>query len=268
MEVNSINNNITNLNNASSLQLNRTAANNQIDKVENGSLNLSINQYNNKRDELSLNVQSINEGLAISKISQNGLDKQQDFLKEIKDNLQKMQSNDINLNQKDQLKQEVTSDLRNFNEVAFETKYKNQLLLTDQNDEQYNRIEISTSTNSFNMQTPNTSEFANNIFNELNNSNIANPNQLQNVIEEVDSTASKLENISSSFEDFESQLTQSARENIQTQQELFTQNKANQNRDFGKDSTDFNKSNINANAGYLAVSQANIVQEQSIRLLS
>ena len=31
----------------------------------------------------SLNIQSINEGLAISTISQNALDKQQDFLKDI-----------------------------------------------------------------------------------------------------------------------------------------------------------------------------------------
>ncbi|MGM0518253.1 MAG: flagellin [Campylobacterota bacterium] len=268
MEINSINNNITNLNNTPSLQLNKSAANNQIEKVENGSLNLSVNQYNNKRDELSLNIQSINEGLAISKISQNALDKQQDFLKDIKDNLQKMQSNDINLHQKDQLKQDVTNDLRNFNEVAFETKYKNQLLLTDQNDEQYNQVEISTSTNSFTMQTPNTSEFANNIFNELNNSNISNPNQIQNVVEEVDRTSTQIENISTSFEEFENQLKDSAKENIKTQQELFTQNKSNQNRDFGRDSTDFNKTNINANAGYLAASQANIVQEQSIRLLS
>mgnify|MGYP006284590345 FL=1 len=268
MDVNSINNNITNLNNAPSLQANKAASSNKIEKVENDSLNLSVNQYNNKRDELSLNIQSINEGLAISKISQNGIEKQQDFLKDMKENLQKMQLDEYNLHQKDQLKQDITNDLRNFNEVAFETKYKNQLLLTDQNDEQFNKIEVSTSTDNFSMSTPNTSEFANTIFNELNNSNINNPQQLQNVVDEVDRTSTKLETITGSFQEFEESLKESARENIQTQQELFTQNKANQNKDFGRDSTDFTKTNVNANAGYLAASQANIVQEQSVRLLS
>ena len=38
--------------------------------------------------------------------------------------------------------------------------------------------------------------------------------------------------------------------------------------DFGRESSDFTKANININAGYLAASQANIVQEQSVRLLS
>ena len=39
-------------------------------------------------------------------------------------------------------------------------------------------------------------------------------------------------------------------------------------KNFGKESSDFSKTNINSNLGYLAASQANIVQAQSVRLLS
>ena len=42
----------------------------------------------------------------------------------------------------------------------------------------------------------------------------------------------------------------------------------NKDKNFGKESSDFTKNNIIANSGYLAASQANIVQEQSVRLLS
>jgi flagellin len=42
----------------------------------------------------------------------------------------------------------------------------------------------------------------------------------------------------------------------------------NKDRNFGQDSTDFSKTNVSVNMGYLAASQANIVQAQSVRLLS
>ena len=84
MDVNSINNNISTLNNQPSVELNKTGASNKIEKVDNESLSLSVNQYNQRRDELSLNVQSLNEGIAISKIAENSLNKQEDFLNDIK----------------------------------------------------------------------------------------------------------------------------------------------------------------------------------------
>ena len=95
MDVSSINNNINNLNQSSQLQIDRAQESNQIQRVDKeGASSLSINEYNQKRDELSLNVQSLNNGIAISDIANNAIDKQQDFLSNIQKELENVKSED------------------------------------------------------------------------------------------------------------------------------------------------------------------------------
>ena len=84
----------------------------------------------------------------------------------------------------------------------------------------------------------------------------------------VSSSANQLKNTYDDFTEFGNKLESSARETIKTQIDLYNDNKYNKDKNFGKESSDFSKTNINANLGYLAASQANIVQEQSVRLLS
>ena len=57
MDVNSISNNISTLNPSSSLNLERVSSSKSVNKISEDSTNLYINEYNKKRDELSLNVQ-------------------------------------------------------------------------------------------------------------------------------------------------------------------------------------------------------------------
>ena len=70
MDVNNINTNINNLNTSPSLQqLDRSSSANEIKKVSEEGLDLSISSYNQQRDELSINVQSLNQGIAVSNIA-------------------------------------------------------------------------------------------------------------------------------------------------------------------------------------------------------
>ena len=80
MDVNSINSSVSSLNTSSSLGLERTGSANKAGKINEESSNLYINDYNKKRDELSLSVQSLNDGIAITKIAQNSIEKKQDYL--------------------------------------------------------------------------------------------------------------------------------------------------------------------------------------------
>ena len=269
MDVNSINNNINTLNNSTSLQLDKTSSNNQVDKVESQSLSLNINEYNQRRDELSLNVQALNGGIAATRIAENSLDKQQEFLRNIQTSLETLRDEDNSSFQRaEDVRADINKELQNFNQVAYETKFANQNLLSTDPYDESTTLEISTSNENFRIERPNTPQIANDIFESLNEINLTNPDQLQNAIGRVEESARQLQNITNEFTEFGNRLESSARENIQEQQNLYNQNRANQNRDFGKDSSDFSKSNVNANAGYLAASQANIVQEQSVRLLS
>lgn len=267
MEVNSINNNnISTINNSPQLQVDRSVASG---KIENDSLSLNINQYNQRRDELSLNVQSLNQGLASSKIAQNALAKQDEYLSNIESKLEDLKTDEnISTIKAEDTRNDINKELQNFNQVAFETKFANKTLLSTDPYEDSNDIEVNTSTNNFSITKPNTPQIASNIFESLNQADLTNEEQLDNSLNTLSVARQQIQSFSNDFGIFENELKEDAKINIQEQQNLYNQNRANQNKDFGKESTDFNSSNVNANAGYLAASQANIVQEQSVRLLS
>ena len=129
-------------------------------------------------------------------------------------------------------------------------------------------INVGTKNSNFSIEKPNTASYANDIFETLNSGNLNDPETLNNVMNKVSSSANQLKNTYDDFTEFGNKLESSARETIKTQIDLYNDNKYNKDKNFGKESSDFSKTNINANLGYLAASQANIVQEQSVRLLS
>ncbi|MBU0924533.1 hypothetical protein KKG81_06570, partial [bacterium] len=227
-------------------------------------LNLNINDYNKKRDELSLNVQSLNNGIAASKIAQNSIEKQQEYLSNIQDKLEKIS----NYEDKNDVKQSINQDLRSFNQIAYETKFNKESLLVVNNYDEKTSIDVNTKSSNFSIEKPNTATYANEIFETVNNSNLNDPNALNGVISKVANSAIQLQNTFEEFTEFGNRLETSARETIKDQINLFNENKFNKDKNFGNESSDFSKSNVNANVGYLAASQANIVQEQSVRLLS
>ncbi len=264
MDVNSINTNISGLNTSSSLGLEKVASSKSINKISEDSTALYISDYNKKRDELSLSVQSLNEGIAISNIAQSSLDKQQEYLKNVQTKLENASSYE----DKNDLKQSINSDLRSFNQVAYETKYKKESILANDYNSDSTTIDINTKNGTFSIEKPNTPTYANEIFELSNSSDLNNPEALKELASKVQTSSNQLQNTYDKFTEFGNRLEYSARETIKEQVDLYNENKMAKDKNFGNDSTDFSKTNVNANMGYLAASQANIVQAQSVRLLS
>lgn len=264
MDINAVNNNNISGLGSSSIQLEKSQSKSAIDTSKGGSLNLSINEYNKKRDELSLDVQSLNDGLAITKIAQNALEKQQEYLS----NIQKKLENSTDLENKNDLKQSINEDLRAFNQIAYQTKYKGETLLVNNYYDEKTTIDISTKSQNYSIEKQDISTYANDIFETSNNNDLNIPEKIKDLTDKVSAYSSQLNNMYEKFTDFGNKLETSARESIKEQVNLYNENQINKDRNFGKESTDFTKNNIMANAGYLAASQANIVQAQSVRLLS
>ncbi len=206
----------------------------------------------------------MNEGIAISNIAQNGIDKQQEYLKNVQTKLENASAYE----DKNDLKQSINSDLRSFNQVAYETKYKKESILANDYNSDSTTIDINTKNGTFSIEKPNTPTYANDIFELSNNSDLNNPDSLNAVKNKVQTSLNELQNRSDKFNQFGNTLQTTAKETIKEQVDLYNENKINKDRNFGQDSTDFSKTNVSMNMGYLAASQANIVQAQSVRLLS
>jgi len=264
MDVNSISNNISTLNTSSSLNLDKVNSSKSVSKISEDSTNLYINEYNKKRDELSSNVQSLNDGIAVTEIAKSSIDKQQSYLKNIQVKLENANSYE----NKNDLKQSINEDLRNFNQVAYETKFKRENVIASNYYDDKATIDVNTKNANFSIEKPNTPTYANDIFELSNSSDLNDPEALKNLASKIQTSSNQLQNTYDNFTQFGNKLEDNARETIKEQVNLYNENKTNKDRNFGNDSTDFSKTNINANMGYLAASQANIVQAQSVRLLS
>lgn len=264
MDISSINSSVSGLNTSSSLGLEKTGSSKQISKVEQEGLNLYISDYNKKRDELSSNVQSLNDGIAITKIAQNSIDKQQQYLTNIQTKLENIDS----YQNKNDVKQSINEDLRSFNQLAYETTYKKDTVIATDYADEKSSIDISTKSSNFSMEKPNTPAIANDIFDLANKSDLNTPEAVKELAAKVQTSSNQLQNTYDKFTEFGNRLEYSARDTIKEQVDLYNQNKTNIDKNFGKDSNDFSKTNVNANLGYLVASQANIVQAQSVRLLS
>lgn len=261
MDINAINSQSVNLNvnNQSSLQLNKVQQTGRISEISD-ELNLNISPLKSQTSEFSSNIQALNDGIAMSKISQVALDKQQDYLKNIEDKL----ANIENYQDKNDLKKEINEDLRAFNQVAYSTSYKQESLLVQNYYDEKDSIEVTTSDNTYSMPKPNVANVANNLFETINNFDLNNATNVQEAVNLIDASKIALSELANNFENFSKELEEKANEKLQEQNSSLFKNSI----DFGKEIQDFSKSNINANAGYLAASQANIIQEQSVRLLS
>ena len=268
MDVNSINNSISSLNSSvPQSQLERTSSAQQVDNND-SSLKLSINEYNKKRDDLSASLQSFTEGIGVSRTAQEGLKKQDELLLNIENKLTQIKDDETIGQDRNQIKNELNQDLLKFREEAFQTKYKNENLIYVDEYEEKTSIDISTKEAYFSIDKPNTPQVATQTAQAISANDFNNPEQLEATINTVQNSRQELQGLQTQFKDLENGLESSARQTIQTQVDLSKQQKANADINFAKEAKDFSKTNIQANVGYLAASQANIVQEQSVRLLS
>lgn len=257
-----------NLDSVQNQLIDKSKSANQVKELDkDDALKLSISSvYNKKRDELSLTLQSLNEGIAITQISIDGLTNQQKSLKTIETSLIRLEtSGDYESNRYDTAS-EISGELNNFIEEAQNATYKKRYLLDDQYGD--NVMTIITSNKNYELKGLNTKEISQNIYSSLQDNQLSSTNDVLNAVNVVREGEAKLDEYLNSYKEMQNEIKLSARSTINDQINLMKENSKVKDSNFGNNSTDFNKTSITSNLGYLAASQANIIQEQSVKLLS
>lgn len=267
MDVNSINNNIGNLNSVPQHNLDRSdgpQATNQIVKDE--AVNLTISQvYQKKRDELSENLQSLNEGLAFTEIAKQGLEKQNKSLENVQQELYNIDISNPEHNGTT-VKNSIAVHLQEFNDIAENTTFKNEQILT----KEFNAKEsnLTTTNNAYSLEKTNTKDISTKLIQKISKNELNSQEDIQQAIQDVQGSRADISKLHEGYSSQKTEIEQSARETITDSINLSKQNARTRTIDFGKETADFTKTNITSNIGHLIASQANIVQEQSVRLIS
>merc|ERR1711879_729866 len=224
MDINSINNNISNLNNIPQQQTGRVDSSNQVENNDEF-LKLSINDYNNRRDELSASLQAFNEGIGISKTASSGLENQKENLYNIKNILENLKENNLPNVDNNEVKNEINQELLKFREEAFQTKYKNENIIALDDYEENLTVDISTKEAYFSIDKPNTPQIASEIAQTISGADLNSTDALQSTINVIENSTNQLQNLSDQFTDLGNKLESSAISSIQDQIELSNQNR-------------------------------------------
>ena len=259
MDINSIENSLVSLSNIPQKISKKSDASTIYNKDED-SFSLYIKDYNKKRDELSFSLQAFNKGIAIIEIAKIGLDNEQKILEQI----EKAIRLNNEYNDKNKIKNSIQNQLQDFKTIAYETRHNNEKLIVVDDLEKNLKIEIFTKESYFSIEKPNTPEIAAFISKNINKNDLNNKINLNNIVLSIEKGLKDLNNIQLEFDQLSKNLIASAKKTIDDQFNLLKKNKYN----FTDEVNDFSKENIKTKSGYLATSQANIVQDQSIELLT
>ena len=262
MNISNINNN---LNNNTSLEINNKINANkslsQINDLNNEDKNLFIKDYNKTRDDLSLNLRSLNDGIAISKFTQKALDLNIQNLTQVEQKFTELKNDNQFIDNNIFLKNELFQ----MKEQNHQIKYKNKNIFVENNIEE-NLISIMSQDTYHAINKPDMSKIINDLIVGTSTNDLDFSAGLENAIGQINNTINEVKSVKEQFAKIDDKLISSAKSSINEQIDL--SKKMNLQINFGKEVMDFSKTNILANIGYLVASQANIVQEQSTRLLS
>lgn len=268
MDVNSINNSIANLNNVPQQGLEKNNSIHNTAKVTNDeALNVTISSsYQQQRDELSHSLQSLNEGIAITEIGKQGLQKQENVLKTLQEDLYRTNTDEALSIDAQNTKTNIAKGLQEFNSIAQNTRFQNEQILVA--NEQSLPINISTKNDTFSISPVNTQAISSALAQDIYNNPLQSEEDVNKAIGDIQTAVGHTSGLFDRFASLEQDIENSARDTITEQIELSKQNSKLRDVDFGAEASDFSKTNVSSNLGFLAGAQANIIQEQSVRLIA
>lgn len=223
------------------------------DSLDALSLNLSPNATKSQRSSFLQDIEQVNEALAISQIAINGLEKQSSVLTNIKKALTQTSTD----NATEVKTVDIKQFLQQFSNIGADTKYNNQSLLSQDNED--TQITINLNENSLDVTKPDTTKITSEL-DKLLNKPLLSKDEVNNLMNTVDSGLQKLQDFLKNFSQIKDKSIDVAKDITAKQQ--------NDNANFGKESSDFSKTNLTSQMGYLLASQANANQASNIKLLA
>jgi flagellin len=259
MEINNINQ-LNTLGTTQQNPLEKVPTGLSIDDAKNNTPSLSIaNSLNTQRSELSQSLQNLNNGIAATTIANKGLSSQIDILSHMRTKTLEAMDDATSQEALDSIQNELQNMLQDYQNIALNTTFAGQSLLTNETSQE--QLNIATADNVTTIDLPSTNTIAQDLQTLLNDFS---SDGLTNILNKIDTSVDQLQDIQSNFTSSSKQMQNEAKDTI----DLARKNSSLNDVDFGAQVTDFSKSNIIAQVGYLVSTQANAVQEQNVRLLS
>lgn len=258
---------LTNLNSANSSVLEKISSGLAINKASDNASALAIaDQLGAQRSTISQSIENVNSGIAMSNIAQGAISDQKSILENIKTETLKAMNGTTSATGKEAIANQINKYIEQFDQITNSTNYNGEQLLKTAGDSS-DDISIVGDESIVSMEKVDTTSVSNKIKAFMADF-ATNPDSMRNLMNAVDTGIDTLSLQEGKFGSTTNALESMARNYMSAETNVANAQSSIMDFDFAKGISDFNKTNIQAQMGYLAQSQANAVQSRTVALLS
>lgn len=271
MNINSSYTSLQNINDVQTNSLEKIGTALAINKASDDASGLAIaDALGLQKSSVSQSLENMNSGIAMSNIAQSGLSSQEKILENIKTETLKAMNGTTSPEGRKAIQQQISKYIDQYNNIASDTTYNGKPLLKtsgDANNDADNDISITDVDSTIEMKKADTTSISDTLKSFLGDF-ATNPTSMQNMLNAVDQGTNKLATYASNFGSASNAMVSSARNSISTEAQLSKAQSTILDIDYSKEISDFSKTNIMSQMGYVMQTQANANQQRNIDLLS
>lgn len=257
--------NINSLSNVQTNSVEKLSTASSINKTADDASGLVISdQLSIQKSSLSQGLENMNSGIAMSSIAQSAIANQKELLENIKTDLIQAMSDTTSDEGKDAIKEQITKNLDQYDQIASSTNYNGEKLLVTKGDAS-DDISIVGDDSIIDMSKADTKSLSDTLRGYLSNFDSG---AMDNMLNDINTAHSKLDSYASDFGSASNAFKSTANNYMSAEKEMANAKSTIKDVDYAKEVSDFSKNNLLTQIGYLMQTQANPVQSRSVPLIS
>ena len=219
-----------------------------------------------QKSSLAQSVENVSSGIAMSNIAQGAISSQKDILETIRTETLKAMNGTTSQEGRESIANQINKYIEQYEQIADSTNYNGEQLLKTAGDSS-DDLSVVGDESIITMQKADTTSISDQLKSFMADFT-TNPDSMKNILSAVDNGINTLSAQESEFGSTSNSLESMARNYMSAQTNIANAQSSIMDFDFSKGISDFNKTNIQTQIGYLMQSQANAVQSRTVSLLS
>lgn len=261
-------NNINSNNSVQNTALQQIATGLLINQASNDASGLAIaDKLRTEGSVLSQTIDNATSGIAMANIAQGGMREQQNILTEIKTLTVQANNGTLSTSDREVIANQINKYIEQYENIAEQTTYNGTQLLKSSGDPVTDDLSVAGEDEIIGMSKADTTSVTGNL-KTLMADFTTNPDSRKALLGEVDKGISTLSSMESDFGSSVVSLESSVRNYMTAETNIKSAESILRDLDFANGVANFNKTNLQSQAGYFAQSQANAVQSRVVSLLS
>lgn len=261
-------NSFTNVNNLQTNLLERISTGLAVNKASDDASGLAISdQLGLQKSSTVQAIENVNSGIAMSNIADGAISSQKELLENIKVETLKASNGTVSQEGRDAIANQIGKYIDQYEQIADSTNYNGESLLKTAGDASDDLSIVGADDSFVNIKKADTTSISDQLRSFLDDFT-TNSNSRDSILDVVNNGMDKLASAQTEFGSSTNALESMARSYMNAQTNLAQAQSTILDIDYAKDVSDFNKTNIQTQMGFLAQSQGNAVQARTLALLS